>query len=580
MQDDSVMIHDAAQGRWLLFQRPRRVIRIDRIDEVIPALKLVEDYVSRHGLWAAGWISYEAAPAFDSALVVKEEELFPLLWLGLYDKPESMALPTCRDNDFARSLDWKPSISPQAYRDAIARVKGCIGRGETYQVNFTFRLTTPFEKDPWSCFLCLAQAQSASYAAFVNTQDWAICSASPELFFRLDGETLVSRPMKGTAQRGLQLEDDLEQAAWLHASEKNRAENVMIVDMVRNDMSRVAKVGTVKVPRLFQVEKYPTVWQMTSTVTASTRASITEILEALFPASSITGAPKRRTMDIIADLETTPRRIYTGSIGFLGPNRTVQFNVAIRTVLVNKATQGAEYGVGGGIVWDSADRSEFEECKTKARILTQRMPEFSLLETLLWTPEEGYYLLSYHLTRMSESGDYFSFKIPIEAVRAHLARIAGTFEQTPHKVRVLVDKPGKITCEHEPLAGSASPMSPRVRFALFPVNSSDPFLYHKTTNRVVYQEALAACPGYDDVILWNEKGEITESCFSNVVVEMDGELITPPVICGLLPGTFRAWLLNQEQVRERVILKDELSSMSRVYLINSVRKMREAVLTF
>jgi para-aminobenzoate synthetase/4-amino-4-deoxychorismate lyase len=579
MHDDSVVVHDAAQGVWLLFRRPRRVIRIYRIEEVIPALSMVDERVNHDGVWAAGWISYEAGPAFDSALVVKEDSCFPLLWFGLYEQPEPISLPTSKEDDFARSLDWKASISPEAYHGAIAKIKGCIGRGETYQVNFTFRLSTPFNQDPWSCFLSLARAQNASYSAYINTSDWAICSASPELFFRLDGDILVSKPMKGTAPRGLQLEDDLEQAAWLHSSVKNRAENVMIVDMVRNDMSRVAEVGTVKVPKLFAVEKYPTVWQMTSTVTASTRASVTDILKALFPASSITGAPKRRTMDIIADLETTPRRIYTGSIGFWGPNRTVQFNVAIRTVLVNKAARAAEYGVGGGIVWDSADKHEFEECKTKARILTQRMPEFSLLETLLWTPDEGYFLLSRHMSRMSESGDYFSFHVDIAAIRADLSRLAATLGNEPHKIRVLVDRSGKITLQKELLTSSSTTAAPRICLATSPANSSDPFLYHKTTNRVVYKEALAACPGYDDVILWNEKGEITESCIANVVVEIDGDLFTPPVSCGLLPGTFRQWLLDEKRIRERVILTEELSRAGKVFLINSVRKMREIELS-
>jgi para-aminobenzoate synthetase / 4-amino-4-deoxychorismate lyase len=577
MEDNSAIMHDAAHGRWLMFRHPLRVIRAERLEEVLPALQQIEDLVGSHGFWAAGWISYEAAPAFDPALVVKKDASFPLLWFGVYNAPEAISLPTVQDHNFARSLAWDASVTPEAYRSAIARVKDCIARGETYQVNFTYRLTAPFTSDPWPYFLCLAQAQSALYSAFVNTEQWALCSASPELFFRLDGETLVSRPMKGTAPRGLLQPDDLAQSRWLHASEKNRAENVMIVDMVRNDMSRVAKVGTVSVPKLFEVEKYPTLWQMTSTVTAQTQAPVADILKALFPASSITGAPKRRTMDIIADLETTPRRVYTGSVGFFGPNRTVQFNVAIRTVLVDKVTQRAEYGVGGGIVWDSGDRSEFEECRTKALILTQRMPEFSLLETLLWTPDEGYFLLSYHLERMQQSALYFSFEIDMQEVRDKLALFSNTFEKAPYKVRVLVDKYGGVTCEREPLPSGPPAPKPRVCLAPSPVNSADPFLYHKTTNRAIYKSALESCPGYDDVILWNAKGEITESCFANVVAEIDGQLYTPPVSCGLLPGTFRAWLLDQGKTRERVILRDDLSRFPKVYLVNSVRKIREVL---
>jgi para-aminobenzoate synthetase / 4-amino-4-deoxychorismate lyase len=577
MEENSSVIHDAERRQYLMFRRPLRVIRADKVESVLPALKQAEDLVNSQGLWAAGWISYEAGPAFDSSLVVKHDDSFPFLWFGLYEAPETFRLPPAQNGNFALSLAWEPSITEQTYNSSIARIKGCIERGETYQVNFTYRLKTPFSADPWEYFLTLAQAQDSSYCAFVDIEDWAICSASPELFFRLDGNSLVSLPMKGTAARGLQPDEDLRQARLLHASRKDRAENVMIVDMVRNDMSRVAETGSVRVPKLFAVEKYPTVWQMTSTVCAETRASVVEIMQALFPASSITGAPKKRTMEIIADLETTPRRVYTGCVGFFGPNRKAQFNVAIRTVLVDKSRGRAEYGVGGGIVWDSTDHGEFEECRTKTQVLTRRIPKFSLLESLLWTPEEGYFLLSHHLSRLQKSVEYFSFAVDMGRIRDEIFALAGSFVPEPHKARLAVDKSGKITFGSEPLSRSAVSPAPRVCLAPWPVNSTDPFLYHKTTNRKVYNDALAACPGFDEVILWNENEEITESCVANIIVEMGGELFTPPVRCGLLPGTFRAWLLDQGEVKERVILKSDLSRADKIYLVNSVRKMREAV---
>jgi para-aminobenzoate synthetase/4-amino-4-deoxychorismate lyase len=370
--------------------------------------------------------------------------------------------------------------------------------------------------------------------------------------------------------------DDLEQAEWLHHSEKNRAENVMIVDMVRNDMGRIAALGSVEVRSLYEVEKYPTLWQMTSTVKAKTGAGLCEIMQALFPPASITGAPKRRTMQIIAELEQTPRRIYTGSVGFIGPGRKAQFNVAIRTVLVDKAKGQAEYGVGGGIVWDSVDRMEFEECRTKARILTQKMPDFSLLETILWTPEQGYFLLPYHLTRLMDSAAYFSFSAERDAIRTNLDSLAHTLPKTAHKVRLLLAKDGGITLQSEVLHDTvAQPL--HVCLAATAVDSANPFLYHKTTNRVVYEQALAACPGYSDVILWNEKGEVTESSIANIVVELDGELYTPPIPCGLLPGTYRAYLLEQGKLKERVIHKEDLVRSAHIYLVNSVRKEREVV---
>jgi len=330
------------------------------------------------------------------------------------------------------------------------------------------------------------------------------------------------------------------------------------------------------VSKLYEVEKYPTLWQMTSTVRAETGAGLSAIMQALFPPASITGAPKHRTMEIIAELEQTPRRIYTGSVGFVGPDRKAQFNVAIRTVLIDKVKGQAEYGVGGGIVWDSVDKMEFEECQTKARIITQGVPDFDLLESILWTPEQGYFLLPYHLARLLASAVYFSFSADRDAICTKLDSLAHTLPKAAYKIRLLLAKDGGITLQAEALGdGAIDPL--HVCLASAPIDSANPFLYHKTTNRRVYEQALAACPGYTDVILWNEKGEVTESCIANIVVELDGELHTPPIPCGLLPGTYRAYLLEQGKVRERVIRKEDLVTSPHIYLVNSVRMEREVV---
>jgi len=582
---NGVVIHDAAKQCWLHFHNPRQIISAHRIEEVIPALNLIEKTVNKHSLYAAGFIAYEAAPAFDPALVVNKTGSLPLIWFGIYNQPEHLLFPTskkCRPDQLLRqslgqSLTWTPSLTRNAYQDAIAKIKKYIEEGDTYQVNFTYRLRSPFIGDPWAYFIELVKAQNALYGAFVNTEEWSICSASPELFFCLDGNKLSSRPMKGTASRGLTLQDDINQAQWLRHSEKNRAENIMIVDMVRNDMGRIAHAGSVQADRLFDIEKYPTLWQMTSTVTAETKAGLSEILKALFPPASITGAPKPRTMQIIAELETGPRQIYTGSIGFMGPDRKAQFNVAIRTVLIDKIKHQAEYGVGGGILWDSIETVEFEESQTKAKVLTERLPDFSLLETMLWTSENGYYLLQEHLARLKDSAVYFSFSADIDAIRDKLFSLALAFPHAAHKVRLLVAKNGAITCKPEALQHSIAAHIKRVCLAKSPVDSSNLFLYHKTTNRCVYDQALAACPGHDDVILWNEKGEVTESCIANIVVKLDGELYTPPVRCGLLAGTFRAWLIKQNKVREKIIRLKDLARASHVYLVNSVRKYQEVL---
>ncbi|MBN1829830.1 MAG: aminotransferase class IV, partial [Deltaproteobacteria bacterium] len=330
----------------------------------------------------------------------------------------------------------------------------------------------------------------------------------------------------------------------------------------------------VHVPSLLLLEKYPTVWQMTSTVRARTYEPLDRIFQALFPPASITGAPKRRTMEIIAEMESSPRRAYTGAIGFAAPGRRAQFNVAIRTILIHKASGCAEYGVGGGIVWDSDCEMEQSECATKARILLASFDSaFFLLESLLRLSSGGFHLLERHLERIEKSAEYFDWPVNLEEVRRQLLDLSQNLPPSPHKVRLLLSKNGCIECQAEPVT-LPSPISRRkIALAHFPVNKSNPFLYHKTTNREVYEEALSKCPEYDDVILFNEDGEVTESTRANVLVEMDGNLYTPPVRCGLLAGTCRAWMLELRVIEERTITIDQLLQSRSVFLINSVRGM-------
>ena len=333
---------------------------------------------------------YEAAPAFDAALTTQPSDDFPLLWFGLYDTAHERTLDELGPaSGTAAEERWEPSISEAQYANVFAEIQELIRNGDTYQVNYTYRMRTRLQSDPLAFFLRLANAQTPPFGAYVDTGKWTICSASPELFFHRAGTHVESRPMKGTASRGLWFEQDIEHARRLRESEKERSENVMIVDMVRNDLGRVARPGSVRVTNLFDVERYPTVLQLTSTVAAETDASLVDVMRALFPAASITGAPKARTMEIIAGVESSPRRIYTGTIGFVEPGGRAQFNVAIRTALVNRATGEAEYGVGGGIVADSNCADEWKESKIKARALAARPPSFDLLETMLWKPEAG-----------------------------------------------------------------------------------------------------------------------------------------------------------------------------------------------
>lgn len=569
---NAAVLREVRTGRWLLFENPREIVQTFRPEEVTAQLRSVEEAVNSRGLHAAGWLAYEAAPGFDPTLTVRPDGAFPLLWFGLYAAPREIALPAVDAVPDSGQADWEASVTPEEYARAFESIRRWIREGDTYQVNLTYRLRRAFAESPWPFFVRLTAAQGPTFGAFLTTPGWTVCSASPELFFRLDGTRLESGPMKGTAPRGLTQEQDRRNASALCASGKNRAENLMIVDMVRNDMGRVAEVGSVSVPRLFALEKYPTVWQMTSTVTAETRAPVAEIFAALFPPASITGAPKARTMRLIAEIETTPRRVYTGAAGFLAPGRRAQFNVAIRTLLLDSARGQAEYGVGGGIVWDSVCESEQAECRTKRRVLDLSLPPFSLLETLLWTPPEGYALLDRHLARLAESAGYFDFAFDAAAVRQALLARACAFAAGPHKVRLLLARGGAVTLEAAPLAAPPGHAArPAVALARFPVDRSDPFLYHKTTRRAVYEEALASRPGFVDVILFNADGEITESSRANVAAEMDGVLCTPPVSCGLLAGTLRARLLETGELVERVIPVDALLRSPRVVLVNSVR---------
>ncbi len=553
-------------NEWLHFTNPHHIISASHLDDVRRALREVEKLVNSNNWHAAGFVSYEAAPAFDGALQVVSSGVFPLLWFGLYSEPQIF-----QNSEIFRALGnppkltWQAGIERERYNSAIEKVKDYITLGKTYQVNYTMRLNSEFSGTTWDFFLNLAQTQN-KYAAYIDTGRYVICSASPELFFKLDGNKIYSNPMKGTARRGRTTLEDKEQTEWLYNSIKNRAENVMIVDMIRNDLGRIAEVGSVRVPELFTIEKYPTLLQMTSTIQAKTNASYDEIFSALFPCASITGAPKVSTMKIIAELETTPRKIYTGSIGYIAPSREAQFSVAIRTALIDTKTNQAEYGIGGGIVWDSTSADEYNEALLKARVLTESPIQFSLLETILWTPQNGYFLLEKHMERMQDSAGYFNFSFSSENLGLHLKNLSAEFK-SPKRIRVLLNRAGEISSETKDFQILENLF--KVNLAERPINSGDIFLFHKTTNRKAYPSSVK---GMDDVLLYNEKNELTEFTIGNLVVEMNGTLFTPPISCGILAGAFREYLLETHQVKERIIRKDELQNCSKIFLVNSVRK--------
>lgn len=572
-----VLRGDDGEKSWRLFRNPERVLSAYRPEEVMSTLQAVQD-AADDGLYAAGFLAYEAGPGLDKACETHSLNNLPLAWFGLFKDHESLELDQDAGADFEVG-EWEPSVSAAEYRKVIEHIKCYLKAGDTYQVNYTFRLRADFKGKPWDLFALLTRTQRAEHCAFIETDDFAFCSASPELFFSLDGKSLVSRPMKGTARRGMTLQQDKELAEALHESEKNRAENIMIVDMVRNDMGRVAEPGTVHVPEQFSIERYPTVFQMTSEVESTTSAPFADIMKALFPCASITGAPKVRTMQIIKELEPEPRGIYTGCIGYLGPGRKAEFNVAIRTVHIDKERSVAEYGVGGGIVWDSDAENEYEECRVKAAVLTAEAPRFELLETLLWDGKQGYFLLEGHLARLRASAEYFGFNVDVEQIRERLMVESAGLGERKFRVRLCVGEDGTASIEKTSLPDTSLPGQWKMALAKEPVDSTSRFLYHKTTNRGVYERARLAVPGYDDALLWNERGEVTESTIANVVIEKDGRRVTPPVSSGLLPGVFRQWLLERGEIEEEVVKVDDLVNVDRIFLINSVRKWVLTVLS-
>jgi para-aminobenzoate synthetase/4-amino-4-deoxychorismate lyase len=439
-------------------------------------------------------------------------------------------------------------------------------------VNFTFRLQAGFEGSAESLYRDLVNAQACGYGALVDTGQWVIASASPELFFEWRHGRIVSKPMKGTRRRGLMVHDDEDERARLEASEKDRAENLMIVDMVRNDLGRIARVGTVKVPALFTTEKYDTLWQLTSTIEAQpkTGTSLPDVFEALFPCASITGAPKLSTMGIIDELEPDPRGVYCGAIGFGGPGPGGEpewaFNVAIRTVVIDRAAARATYGTGGGITYDSTTAAEYDEALLKAQVLARRSASFSLIETIRWSAE-GFWLLDRHLDRLIASAKYFDIPLDPAEVRASL-RAAGAGRAGPLRLRLAVARTGSISVEVGEVPATATIMA---AIDSMPVDPGDVFLYHKTSNRAMYEEARARGGDVDDVILVNPSGEVTETTIGNLAAEIQGSWWTPPVAAGLLPGTYRAELIAGGGLRERRITTEELKGAAGLARVNALR---------
>ncbi len=545
------------------FENPTEAVTIWDLDDVLPALERAEQ-ATADGKWVVGLLSYDAGPAFDPAVASKRDPSTPLLAYGIFDSGQPCDGPL--DGPFEIS-EWTPDQTEAEYTAAIDTVREHIRSGETYQVNYTVRRHATFWGSAEGLFAALSRAQRAKHDAFLHFGSHALCSASPELFFTRDGDHFSSRPMKGTRPRHFDPELDAEIVEDLRTSLKDRAENVMIVDMVRNDLGRIANTGTVTVPKLLEVEHYPTVHTMTSTVDATASVGLVEALQALYPVASITGAPKYRTTEIIAALEKSPRGAYCGSVFALSPDRRWEFNVVIRSVWLDLEHGQGTYGVGGGIVWDSEPHNEWEETEHKSRVLARAGKPLKLLETMAWTPDAGVSLRQRHINRLLQAGDHFNIQVDMDTVMDLLNTVRS---DTPVKLRLLVDAAGTPELQIGPLPSDDG--EPRaLPIDTVPTDPFDEFLVYKTTTRTRYEEAMDRFPGAPDVILWNRRGELTETCIANLVLELDGELVTPDHSSGLLPGTLREELLDRGQVAERVLTLDDLRRATKVWTINSVR---------
>ncbi len=551
-------------GRWLRFCEPAGEVTAGTLGEVLPALAQVEAALAA-GLYAVGMLAYEAAPAFDPALVVRAGGEFPLLWFGFYRAVRDFDWPLIVPPPAVR---WRAELAQADYLDAVSDIRRALGKGDCYQVNFTQRLRATWHGDPWAWFA--NAARGATHGAYLDLGRYVVASASPELLFARAGEMIECRPMKGTARRGRTLAEDRRLARALRHSSKERAENLMITDMARNDLGRIALPGSVRVPRLFEVQRHAGVWQMISRVQAQSRASPSDTLRALFPAASVTGAPKVQAMRQIAERERSPRGIYCGSIGYAAPDGTASFNVAIRTLLVDRDTGQARFGTGSGIVWDSDPVAEARECRLKARALRRPPTPFGLIETLRWTPGEGFFLLQEHLRRLRDSAVWSGIRLPAGAAQAALQTAATGFAQAPQRVRLELSADGDLRVEAAPLHWPGRRLW-TLALAAAPVDAADPLLFHKTTRRDIYDQARAQQPTADDVLLWNRRGELTETTIANIAFLRGGAWHTPPLRCGLLPGTLRAALLREGRIREGVLRRDELAATPALAVFNSVR---------
>ena len=587
------------ESRSYFFHNPVAHLACCAHDDPSRFFRQAEDFLAQ-GLYLAGWFGYEFGYLLEPSLAkrIHPDPEKPLARLGAFRAPMIFDHntgdllgatwpdpPPAQPSAEYRIANLRPNRTQPDYTEALAKIKGYIESGDTYQVNFTLKMLFDFDGSPEALYQALRRNQSVSFGAYLRAGSQRILSFSPELFFKRSGEQCLVRPMKGTIQRGPYPAEDARLIRFLQNDEKNRSENVMIVDLLRNDLGRICTPGTVAARSLFDIETYETLHQMTSTITGHLprEAKIEPLFKALFPCGSVTGAPKIRTMEIIHELESGVRGVYTGAIGFIAPTGEATFNVPIRTIELN-GNKG-EMGIGSGIIHDSDPEQEWKECLLKGRFLSDPAPPFSLIETLLWQPGSGYWLLPEHLERLAASAAYFRYPVSPPELMTKLARLALDFTDSPMRVRLTLAKSGRMEisatpCQAPahiswPIQPAAQAELPRVTFSAQATDPNSPWLYHKTTRRELYdaerQRALAQ--GLYEVLFTNTRGEVTEGSITSIFIRRQDTLLTPAMECGLLPGIFRRYLLAQTPpvAREAILTRRDLEEAEAIFVGNSVR---------
>ena len=551
-----------------LFTKPITELKTRNLDQVETLLREVEAY-QEQGFYAVGYVSYEAAPAFEKKFAVHPAPLMGeyLLYFTIHEKVEILPFP----EDYEAvdlPANWKEEVEAPAYQKAIETIHHHIRQGDTYQVNYTVQLSQELEADPLAIYNRLVVEQKAQYNAFIQHDDVSILSISPELFFEQDDRLLTTRPMKGTTHRGLTNQADLKEAAWLEADPKNRAENMMIVDLLRNDMNRISEIGSEQVTRLCQVEQYSTVWQMTSTIESRLRAEIDLIqtFRALFPCGSITGAPKISTMEIIQKTEKAPRGVYCGTIGILLPKGKRIFNVAIRTLQMQGTK--AIYGVGGGITWDSKWEGEYQETKQKSAVLYRQEPRFELLTTGRIHQGELTFL-EQHLTRLREASRYFAYPYNepklLNKLQEQLAHVDPSLD---YRCRIALQRNGTIQLTITELTDLPASYL-QAQLTEQKLDLATPFTYFKTSQRDHLSQSN------HEQIFHLPDGTLLETTIGNLVLEIEGQLYTPPAHLPLLDGIYRRHLLETQQVEEKLLTLNDLTDADRIYACNALRGLYE-----